>query len=283
MHLVLSLMLLAHARASSSEQTTVGQVIQTCEPGWHPEGNYSQVGHSLRKFDDELIKYEKELPTFGENNTPESLKECNGGCERTRMELCDTLGGKPPNLCSLKHALCWWAKVGKGWGLAHFGRCHTEGCNKECHNRKCELCDSRGQTHLNHCNFAKAACQAREKGQIITAVANGPCGHENVNQENCCTCQCDAYRGKQTTTVSGAECKPWRQLPSNHYYHPDNNPNAGLNFNYCRNPSTNYPYAWCYIKVKGPGEPDWEDCDVPKCVSGNDWSTCLSKKFGKVH
>ena len=46
------------------------------------------------------------------------------------------------------------------------------------------------------------------------------------------------------------------------------NPNAGLNFNYCRNPSANYPYAWCYIKVEGPGEPDWEDCDVPKCVSG---------------
>ena len=68
MHLVLSLMLLAHARASSSEQ------VQTCEPGWHPEGNYSRVGFSLRKFEDELIKYEKELPTFGENNTPESLK-----------------------------------------------------------------------------------------------------------------------------------------------------------------------------------------------------------------
>ena len=45
------------------------------------------------------------------------------------MPICVTAGAVAPNLCSLKHALCWWAKVGKGWGLAHFGGCHTEGMN----------------------------------------------------------------------------------------------------------------------------------------------------------
>ena len=52
-----------------------------------------------------------------------------------------------------------------------------------------------------------------------------------------------AYRGKQTKSKSGAECKKWVQTTTT----PDDNPTEGLEENFCRNPHGSQESIWCYI------------------------------------
>ena len=55
------------------------------------------------------------------------------------------------------------------------------------------------------------------------------------------------YRGKQTKSVTGKECKNWVQTTM----HPDDHPNDGLYENYCRNPQGQQETIFCFV---GGGE-----------------------------
>jgi len=72
-----------------------------------------------------------------------------------------------------------------------------------------------------------------------------------------------SYRGDVAVTESGRVCQRWdSQLPNEHNLTPEENPNEGLNHNYCRNPDGE-PGPWCY-NAEGTF-PRWEYCDVPRC------------------
>jgi hypothetical protein len=55
------------------------------------------------------------------------------------------------------------------------------------------------------------------------------------------------YRGKQTKSVTGKDCKNWVQTTM----HPDDHPNDGLYENYCRNPQGQQETIFCFV---GGGE-----------------------------
>ena len=61
------------------------------------------------------------------------------------------------------------------------------------------------------------------------------------------------YRGKQTHTRSGVECKNWVQTTIT----PDDNPGQGLEANYCRNPNGLQETIFCFI-----GNGKTEACDA---------------------
>ncbi|CAB9505089.1 Tissue-type plasminogen activator [Seminavis robusta] len=63
------------------------------------------------------------------------------------------------------------------------------------------------------------------------------------------------YRGTVSTTRSGKTCLDWDTPGLN--VNPTNNPKAGLERNYCRNPDLEMGGPWCYV----PGA-SWEYCDV---------------------
>jgi len=71
------------------------------------------------------------------------------------------------------------------------------------------------------------------------------------------------YRGTVAVTVTGNKCQRWdSQFPNKHIRTLKNYPNAGLEANYCRNP-TRADRVWCY-NDEGT-DPRWEYCDVPIC------------------
>jgi hypothetical protein len=73
-----------------------------------------------------------------------------------------------------------------------------------------------------------------------------------------------AYRGRQQTTKSGLRCQPWAaQTPNKHRYTADKYPDAGLQANYCRNPSADVA-PWCYNGEDT--EPAYETCAIPLCL-----------------
>jgi len=82
--------------------------------------------------------------------------------------------------------------------------------------------------------------------------------------EKCCDGNCASYRGKLSTGVYGSKCRTWKDLPggANHKYHPTSRPDAGLESNYCRNPS-GYGDAWCYTADS------WEPCALPQCSTSS--------------
>ena len=51
------------------------------------------------------------------------------------------------------------------------------------------------------------------------------------------------YRGKQTKSVTGKDCKNWVQTTM----HPDDHPNDGLYENYCRNPQGQQETIFCFV------------------------------------
>jgi len=61
------------------------------------------------------------------------------------------------------------------------------------------------------------------------------------------------YRGKQTHTRSGMECKNWVQTTIT----PNDNPHQGLESNYCRNPNGMQETIFCFI-----GNGETEACDA---------------------
>ncbi|XP_033107156.1 macrophage mannose receptor 1-like [Anneissia japonica] len=68
------------------------------------------------------------------------------------------------------------------------------------------------------------------------------------------------YRGHASQTEDGTTCYRWDQLDSSSSYYPANQPYAGLDSNYCRNPSGSRR-PWCYTDDKY----NYGYCDLPKC------------------
>jgi len=199
-------------------------------------------------------------------NPPPANKSCLQGCPRISDPWCGTDGRTAGNWCDFEIYLCEAAKRGEGLGIAHKEACFPKGFNEKCYGKRKEVCDSRGETHRNGCYLAKAVCKAKENGQVITAVKEGPCRKQGGYSDQCCRSNCYLYRGKQSTSISGWECQPWNSLDATHEFHPDKHPNAGLDWNYCRNPSK-ADAAWCFVKKSGVLEK--EDCPVPKCVEAS--------------
>jgi len=87
--------------------------------------------------------------------------------------------------------------------------------------------------------------------------------------ECCSQVDCKDYRGKLAKTKLGRTCKPWSQVKKE--YSPQKHPGAGLDSNFCRNPSKQ-PGAWCYTTVG-----TWDHCEIPycsgemPCESREDW------------
>ena len=71
------------------------------------------------------------------------------------------------------------------------------------------------------------------------------------------------YRGTLNTTRDGEVCQRWdSQIPHTHNNKPEENPDRGLQENYCRNPDDEPKGPWCYTT-----DPDirWEYCDIGFC------------------
>jgi len=94
--------------------------------------------------------------------------------------------------------------------------------------------------------IAEGLRDAIAKGQV--ECYNGPKGEE--------------YRGARSSTLTGRACQKWtEQNPHRHSYTPERYPNAGLESNYCRNPSKSDVGPWCYTMDSGTR---WEYCLI-KC------------------
>ena len=93
-------------------------------------------------------------------------------------------------------------------------------------------------------------------------VCESACAAGDADQCGCAEVKQADYRGTISTTISGKTCQAWSsQSPHSHTRTPENNPNSGLDSNYCRNPDGE-PQAWCYTTEAGKR---WEYCDVPVC------------------
>ena len=90
------------------------------------------------------------------------------------------------------------------------------------------------------------------------------CGSVDLQQSD--------YRGQMNVTMEGLPCQAWSsQSPHAHEYTPQAYPEAGLESNYCRNPTPSLEsYAWCFVD-----SPDilWSYCNIPDCSSN---TTCGS-------
>ncbi|KAJ8030095.1 Macrophage mannose receptor 1 [Holothuria leucospilota] len=74
-----------------------------------------------------------------------------------------------------------------------------------------------------------------------------------------------SYRGKDHITEDGDECLYWGQLSTYAYYRPANFPDAGLDGNYCRNPSGSRYGPWCYYNQTEFGSYRSKPCAVAHC------------------
>ncbi|XP_078684409.1 apolipoprotein(a)-like isoform X2 [Branchiostoma floridae x Branchiostoma belcheri] len=84
-------------------------------------------------------------------------------------------------------------------------------------------------------------------------------------QDDCYTGSGHEYRGTANVVGSGRKCQRWdSQSPHPHSYTPSSQPNAGLQEDYCRNPSQG-TQPWCYTLDPGTR---WEYCGLPLCGSG---------------
>ena len=85
----------------------------------------------------------------------------------------------------------------------------------------------------------------------------------DLEAERCYSLTGQSYRGRQHVTKSGLRCQPWAaQTPNRHGYSADRYPDAGLDGNFCRNPSGDVA-PWCY---NGEGtDPPYETCAIPLC------------------
>ncbi|XP_077997548.1 uncharacterized protein LOC144450729 isoform X2 [Glandiceps talaboti] len=85
-----------------------------------------------------------------------------------------------------------------------------------------------------------------------------------------------SYRGLVDVTASGKPCVKW--VDSKHKYVPSKRPDAGLEGNYCRNPSSanSMTSPWCYYADDSRDGVDWEFCDIPDC--NEDWTVGVDVK-----
>jgi len=84
---------------------------------------------------------------------------------------------------------------------------------------------------------------------------------EFFTSECCVDAKCKSYRGNLAKTVSGTTCRPWDEAPTHNS--PQKKPNAGLDSNFCRNPSEG-ERAWCYTSHYYSR---WEYCDIKQCAA----------------
>jgi len=94
---------------------------------------------------------------------------------------------------------------------------------------------------------------------IVCKGGDTCCNDNNRHGEGCAD-----YRGSIAITKSGRECQFWdTNYPHKHWsITPETKPNAGLEKNYCRNPSK-HSNAWCYTTDH---DKRWENCFV--CQAG---------------
>jgi len=95
----------------------------------------------------------------------------------------------------------------------------------------------------------------------------------------CCSAtDCKDYRGLLSYTQSGMKCVRWDS--HSHTHTPSRDPLAGLESNYCRNPSPSL-YAWCYVTRKGTKDGKyWDRCVPPPC---EDQPTSMVKeRFSRI-
>ena len=101
--------------------------------------------------------------------------------------------------------------------------------------------------------------------------SEGPCNASPA----CCKEDCYAYRGMFNRTRSGIICQRWdSQKPHEHNYTKENFPEAGLDENYCRNPSGAHK-AWCYTMDTSRR---WKYCYSPICGNYYFIGPCCRKK-----
>lgn len=152
----------------------------------------------------------------------------------------------------------------------------VQACRKECTGPDAGIvCGSDGRNYGGQCTLKIIACAAKRNNwnqfQDLTVAKEGPCGE----QPHCCRGDCYEYRGKESKTMNGKTCQRWdEQTPHRHVFTSKRYPNAGLDENYCRNPS-GARAAWCYTKDNATR---WEYCLLPTCR--NYWfneSCCVDK------
>ncbi|XP_070570506.1 low-density lipoprotein receptor-related protein 2-like isoform X2 [Ptychodera flava] len=75
----------------------------------------------------------------------------------------------------------------------------------------------------------------------------------------------ESYRGLVNVTGTGKPCLKW--VDSKHKYIPSKKPDAGLEGNQCRNPSSDVSMRmpWCYHRDDSKDNVGWEFCDIPHC------------------
>ncbi|XP_077986619.1 uncharacterized protein LOC144440991 [Glandiceps talaboti] len=137
---------------------------------------------------------------------------------------------------------------------------------------------------IGKCNFGVTPCIGSDQvcwkqevttGSIFTTISRG-CTSTGKCQNGCatkgnspeCYKKSDAsdYRGMVSVTQSNKRCLYWTSVTRSNY------PNAGLIYNYCRNPNGRSK-AWCYygFDIKR-GQGLWEYCNV-----GNPLQYCAVK------
>ena len=82
------------------------------------------------------------------------------------------------------------------------------------------------------------------------------------------------YRGSYSSAEKGLQCISWEKLHRRHKWHPRQNPNAGLESNYCRNPDNDVKGPWCYVSLRRRGVKNsknkYQYCsDIPYCEDLN--------------
>nr|XP_026691060.1 apolipoprotein(a)-like isoform X1 [Ciona intestinalis] len=125
---------------------------------------------------------------------------------------------------------------------------------------------------------AKPTITVKKTGKVYRETALSPsiedlnqiramygCTKRGLNETTTCYHTSDhgySYRGRVNTTIGNLTCQRWNStFPNNHYFKSDTYTAAGLDENYCRNP-TMLDMPWCYVASGGKM---WEYCDVPVC------------------
>nr|XP_054749960.1 macrophage mannose receptor 1-like [Lytechinus pictus] len=89
------------------------------------------------------------------------------------------------------------------------------------------------------------------------------CGIPKCNTTGCYEGNGANYRGSANEGENGQTCVKWEEATSRPY-NPTTYPNAGLDHNYCRNPSQD-DEPWCYVRDDNQGLVQ-EPCLVPHCT-----------------
>ncbi|CAH1247164.1 PLAT [Branchiostoma lanceolatum] len=89
-----------------------------------------------------------------------------------------------------------------------------------------------------------------------------------------------SYRGTATETADGVQCQRWdEQSPHEHQNTPEIKPDAGLDENYCRNPSPDGAQLfepWCYTTDP---QQRWAYCNVQECEGPTEEVECPEGQF----